>query len=936
MNCVANAAPASFGVLPKPGEPDQDRLWREDESLNFFHQRLAEGSGGIQLVSFDFFDTLVSRLCAEPSDLFVEVGRQLAGRGLLARPLSPTEFRSARLAADEQARVTASRQGRSPEIHLANIYEELREVVTDSASAQAVEFEVERAFCYLNPAVVSLVRWVRRLGCKTCIVSDTYFSGAELERLLLDQGMPPSWFDRIFTSNECAKAKWSVDLYHEVLRHFDLHPSEVIHLGDNATADIARARQAGIEAVHYYRLPPALEPVFAGESSLRGANTHPAASLNSLRVMTARHARSASDAFRDGATVFGPVLCRYADWCVETLHNAGVRKVLALMREGELLGELVQRAAAAAGIALEVAPCYVSRRSTALAGTTGANVDNTMALLEGCASTTPLAILQILGMDQEVASALEPAFLEKPLGSPEIIRECVRVLFESPNFRRASEDRRQEKHQLAFDYLSALAGEEPVLGLLDLGWSGSIQRNISRILRLGGRRIQTVGCYVACSKRSGRLALEGDIAHAYLESDWRRSTILAEIAITACVGSTDGYRRNASGGVDPVLGDFAITPAERQIKERLREGVLAFQSNWLMLRRTGARPALSREALADLDLASASILYRLIEFPTKAEADRLGALRHDENYFGQSLSAALCDGESLRDLRQRGVLEVFRRSRSYWPQGVVAQGFPRLVSALRGGWSDPLALGRWGAWSAAGAPDPGITDEEAAHLETLLSTLGPRQVLFIGPVNPELAAALLRALPAGESCAARVLVANPGSGLPASQSLHEGYVQLPFQKVDVESLGPIRDQLSSAADTALVFSEILSPSDARLLLNGLAPFLGPQGAILAPAGRLDFATRHQDSGLIRELDEWLKVTGCDLGYSPWGGSKSLLPELCGWMTARRSPGFQGWNFQWMTPAATLAPAHPVHPSPRPGRPAESGASEVVTVAAPAR
>ena len=97
-------------------ESNETPLWQRDESLKEAGARLAKKNSGIRVVSFDFFDTLVSRVCGEPNDLFIEAGRQLAARGLFVRPLAPMEFFSARIAADERARKNAARKGQFTEI----------------------------------------------------------------------------------------------------------------------------------------------------------------------------------------------------------------------------------------------------------------------------------------------------------------------------------------------------------------------------------------------------------------------------------------------------------------------------------------------------------------------------------------------------------------------------------------------------------------------------------------------------------------------------------------------------------------------------------------------------------------------------------------------------------------------------------------------------
>ncbi|MET0591409.1 MAG: HAD family hydrolase, partial [Polyangiaceae bacterium] len=345
--------------------------WRQDETLRTMEARLALSAGRPRIVSFDFFDTLIFRLVAEPSDLFVLLGRELAERGLLRAPISPDQFRSVRMSAEAKAREAVARTGKCPELQLLAIYAELREVVSDHARAIEIEVELERRVAFANPAMVSMVEHVRALGCKTAIVSDTYFTTEDLVQMLDDHGVPRSLFDAIFVSSERGKAKWhNGSLYQEVFRHFDAHPGELLHIGDNLHADIHMARQLGVDTVHYIRTTPVQKAIFTGEKKLLAPNESPVGSLETVRVLSSRKAETHDDPFRDGALTLGPVLARYADWCVEKYVKAGVTRVLALMREGELLGELLDRSAKAAGANLEIVTCYASRMATARAAMT--------------------------------------------------------------------------------------------------------------------------------------------------------------------------------------------------------------------------------------------------------------------------------------------------------------------------------------------------------------------------------------------------------------------------------------------------------------------------------------------------------------------------------------------------------------------------------------
>lgn len=885
--------------------PETKPLWQQDESLRVLVERLADKPTDIRVVSFDFFDTLVSRICAEPNELFIEVGRRLINQGQLLTPLTPAEFRAARIAADEAARKRAIAAGKLGEVKLADIYAELKAVVKNPAAARDLEFDVERAFLYLNPAMASLVEHVRSLGYRTAVLSDTYFTAPELQRILRENGLSTSLFDTFLVSCERDKAKWNGTLYHELFRQFDIHPNELLHIGDNHHADINIAAQNRVETVHYYKTTPDLDAIFHSERQMRGFSAPPAAAMNSLRVLTARCSESDTDAFRDGAMVFGPVLARYADWCVQKFAAAGVTTVLALMREGELLGELLQRSANAAGVKLNIVPCFASRLSTARAAMPEVTPERASELLEGSAALTPQAVLDILGIGAEAQQLLDPATRNKPLTSHENIRGLVKMLFSLPRLRQLIEEKRTQSHELAFAYFASLIGENETVGMVDLGWSGSIQRNISRIMRRSGRKFRSIGCYLACTKRAGRLAVEGDVAYAFLDYDWSRMTILPEIAITAMCGSTNGYARDAAGQVQPVLGEFELNPAECTAKERLRAGVLTFQSAWLALRHNKGRDTFTPEMLADIDGQSAAIFYRLLEFPTKPEADRLGLLTHDENYFGQTFTAPLCDDVSPKRLRHDGMSSLFQNSRCYWPQGVVARANPRLMSSLRSPWTDPLGLGRLGAWNGALPQDPGVTHNELVSLTALLRGFAPDQVVFVGPFAPSLENAFNTLWGTGAGPDApkathpRLIVTGEvGEQRPSPQFSAQCAI-VTGDPGDVRAARTLRSQLIPGGNIALVFSAEANPTRAQLLLAGLAPFLGGKGLLLAACGRYDRHTLAKQLPLAEVVNQWAGTHGGELGFGLWSGTTAARPALCDWIVFRREPESLVWNKQWM-------------------------------------
>ncbi len=887
-----------------PMETASPALWQQDESLRPLRDRLTSRPEDIRVVSFDFFDTLICRLCAEPSDLFIEVGRRLADARLLKLPLSPEEFHAVRIAADDRARRLAMSRGRSSEITLSAIYDELGAVVTDTAAACRVELETERHFCFLNPSIASLVEHVRALGLKVALISDTYFTKAELCQFLTDNGFAPSLFDHMFVSSEAGCAKWDGRLFLKACSQFDIHPNELLHIGDNIHADVQVARQFGVQAVHYHKATPREADTFTRERLLAAPARRHGASVNALRVLSARLAQNERDAFRDGAFAFGPVLTLYADWCVKRFQAAGVKTVLALMREGELLGELVDRAARAAGVELKIQPCFVSRLSTARASVSEVTPASIAALLEGSPTLTLHNVLEILGVLDDAEGWIRKEVLHKQVPSVVAMRPLLDRIMEQKRLVELITRRCNESHALAFEYLDGLTRGEANIGFLDLGWSGSIQRNVLRILRNGGRKVRGIGCYVATTPRAGRLTLDGDEAHAYLDSDWKRGTILPEVAINACVGSTNGYIRGADGEVVPVLGPYEASPAERQLKQRIRDGILAFQTFWLALRQAKGDAAFTPAMRADLDQQAAGMLIRLIEHPGAAEAQRLGNLTHDENYWDRQYTRPLCGEEAEQRLEARGTSDFFANLKCYWPQGVVARRHPRLVSALSKQWADTQALGRVGCTRNAADRNTWLTNEERASLMELLRHFKPQQVIFGSrggtAMENDFAALWAAADPAPSAAISPTLISF--SEDPTGAVWHrrvEGELDSPA------TLRTARTSLQAGERHALVLTGEFNPATVTALLNGLAPFLGARGVIFARCGDSDLVDSANEHPLTTALAEWLRTNGLTLGFGAWQITKGFAAERRNWMVFARGQQPRESDDYWQLTLADL-------------------------------
>ncbi len=835
---------------------DDPQLWLHDPWLGGLHERLTVTPRPFRLITFDFFDTLVHRLTAEPSDLYVEVGRRIQAQGLFRRELSPEAFYHVRIAADEGARKRAQREGRPTEVDLAAIYAEMGEVVLDPARAAALEWEVDRNLCFLNPSMASFVRFLRSLGYATAVVSDTFYEARKLEYLLQGEGFNPRHFDRVWASCEHGCAKYDTNLFRLLLRETGLHGNEVLHIGDNPVADVRAAIAVGIEPVEYQRRLGVHQAIFRTENHLR-QEAHPAAgSLDSIRVLASRLGGcNPLDGHFEGAMGFGPLLARFVDWALGHYQRAGVTVVLALMREGELLGELLSRAASARQVNLKVVPCYVSRKSTATASLGEPAVDRMMEILLGGPNLAWQDVLEILGLMEisRQSIGLTPELLAQKVESPEALRWLLNSLLNSETLSAAMKEGIRESHALAFEYLSEIIGGEATVGVLDLGWSGSIQKNMAQILRHGGREIRFVGCYLANTPRAARLALDGHEAHGFLTQAWSFKSLLLEIAITAMVGSTEGYRRDPDGKVVPVLGPFSVTGPEQVTKGRIKEGILTFQDLWLRFL-APRRGAPLQDLLADIDRRLYAIVVRMLHYPTREDALALGLLEHDENY-GVNYRQPLVDDKTVEYFREGGMEALQRHPECYWPQAVLARENPKLMHTLALRWDATAPMGRVGARAAFRGLPLAFGPEERHYLEQLMASVGLGQVCLVGQGNDGEALWLLDWLEtrfgaqeagegpwpreyelpvpglAGQALAPeslpRVLYLDAKAPVGPANEMVPGFCRTGVRLLTQEGLRRLSFLLRQDEPCLLLFSEGLPEDLVLALLRGFTPFVAP-------------------------------------------------------------------------------------------------------------
>lgn len=615
-----------------------------------------------RVVSFDVFDTLVTRSCAAPSDVFHFLALEPPFDAL---PLTGDELHAHRQAAEydvRRARFATSRH--DGEVTLQEIHTALarRLELTDGVALADAELAAERRLLRANPRVCAWLERARRAGIRVMAISDTWYSAAQLHALLAHVGISIAPED-IITSADHRATKQEGALFGIAKERLGDDASAWLHIGDHPVSDEQTPRRLGIATI--------LHP-FDGSRTSATSGASLAASIRQGLVAAARH-RPEGAAWRVGYRTLGPLMLGFAQWIGAQARMHGARRVVFLLRDG-LLFERICRIANTLPANVELSLLPSSRRAALLPALLTDPQWTLPQLLAGVGQRPMREYLDRLGVDAgQFRSSLARA------GAADLDRlvdarlpadnALVQRLFTAPDVLRtltAVALRERDALLLALQQ-SGLRETTPSL-LVDLGWNGTIQKALHRVVMAADQRAPSWhGCYLASwpgivSSAPTEMHSEGFLCSAGAPAHRPRALAVGRELLEVLCSSFDGSLLHFRGAdASPVLADYEFDDAHAATVRAVHDGAAAYAAEHVAVL-PGQRGVLSADdALADW--------VRLTHAPTNEEARLLGALSHSDNvgsHTSRRLATFTADATDCEGLiRDHGT--------AYWKQGLLAQ-----------------------------------------------------------------------------------------------------------------------------------------------------------------------------------------------------------------------------------------------------------------------
>lgn len=313
-----------------------------DVSLEYWNsnrKKLFDAIDKKEVISFDIFDTLVTRKLYLPADVFQLVELHLRyDRNL---DINFSELRTKAL------HTTGVEEPNFEEIY--QCFQQLSKLDKQTTEEiKRLEFETEKQLLVPRKDMVEILHYAKQHHKKVILVSDMYYSTGQVKELLNTVGI--SGYDEIFVSCEFRKTKQTGLLYDEVLKKYKRE--SLLHIGDNRYSDYEIVLKKQMDAFYIMSGRDLL-----ANSSIKEIIPQICTLIDSLiiGIITAHIFNSPfalcesrgtayfKEAKKVGYSVFAPLIWGFTHWLWKSSKKDSIEKLLFFSRDGYFLEQYFEQ-----------------------------------------------------------------------------------------------------------------------------------------------------------------------------------------------------------------------------------------------------------------------------------------------------------------------------------------------------------------------------------------------------------------------------------------------------------------------------------------------------------------------------------------------------------------------------------------------------------------
>ncbi len=546
-----------------------------------------------EYISFDIFDTLVTRPFYRPSDLFHLLDKLF--EKIYKAKLS---FHQIRIDGEISARVNLQKSSLGfQDITIDEIYDSISEIYGIPANICSALREEEKRleifFCTIRKTTKELFDLAKYSGKKIILVSDMYLDKSTIESILHKNGY--TGYERIFLSSEERLLKHTGDLFKKVLGVLKVDGSKILHIGDNHYCDVTKANEAGLHTVYLPRTINVFEnkvkeldtrecSTLAQNVSgviLDGSRFLESVGYGSMIAIVANHYfdnpfrpfNSESDYNADpyfiGYYALGMHLAGLINWILQQSYV--YKRILFMARDGFLVKQAYDIWTASMDNTPVSDYVYASRKMLL-----PASIENTADFFNlpiVYSSYNAISILELLDFcTNDTSEEIRSAIFEENKIQENLNFKTKNEYFEFMKFYLKyfyNEEKHNDSKQLLKEYYDGISNADIIF---DIGYTGSVPYAFKQI---SGKSIDALFVYSSIAKTS-QMSRKGNFKiKTFYDFTPEVPMLLREHVLSAPHPSCIGLNQK-SDKIIPIFEDTEKSYTDTFVINRLHEGALQF------------------------------------------------------------------------------------------------------------------------------------------------------------------------------------------------------------------------------------------------------------------------------------------------------------------------------------------------------------------------
>lgn len=621
----------------------------------------------IETISFDVFDTLISRPVEVPADAyqFLEIEALKISKG------TTEDFARVRLVAEVETR-NASSKGEITldEIydHIQNHYQAPRDLI-EKIKQREIELEID----LIEVRCLGRKLWnIAKASQKPItIISDMYLPHDVVARMLEKTGY--TGFEKLYVSSDYGVRKKEGQLFDVVIKDQSIEPTKHLHIGDNKVADVDMAQERGM---HAFRIPRAIDrmrsnphykKLFNPRSGVGQRSRSVIAGLISHRFFDLPSGKLEQDSLfmgssqRLGYGSIGPMLTAYMLWLSRRAKADGVSRLYFLSREGWILKEIYDRVNKNRTNPVPSSYLYCSRRAARVAAIKHTSDITAVASQPYEAGVTLGRLLNQrfgLEIDAEIESIIAQSAL-KSSNATLASDSAARIEFSQICVSLAKQILIQaaQEREAYLEYLEQTnITTEKSPAVVDIGWKANMQGSLGALIK---RPLK--GYYYATLQGVERWELDGHTVAGFagdsVSIDHNSAAInnrhLCEFLTCKADGSLINFSFDKDKAPKPNFRHDDGQAARNLLIREIHRGAIEFAED------LAHRFKLSIDNLV-IDPVLGERLFRYyMESPTNADALLLANYAFEDSFGGVDKKFIISQSDQAKSVWQKGALAAF-------------------------------------------------------------------------------------------------------------------------------------------------------------------------------------------------------------------------------------------------------------------------------------